>query len=121
MAVLPEGLTQKDIDRFAYLDKGMKKLKEEHEVLNVKIKKAHQDAGITGSKTLVYSSDKFGSVIVKLGEQKRLDTKGLEEAHPYEKFPQYWRTMFDKDTVPADVQAKFRTNIVSTLSVSVAE
>lgn len=121
MAELPEGLTQKDIDRFAYLDKGMKKLQDEHRVLNEKIKQAHKDAGISGSKTLIYPSEKFGAVIVKLGEQKRLDTAALEEAHPYEKFPQFWRTQFDKDSVPADLQAKFRTNIVNTLSVSTAD
>ena len=121
MAELPEGLTQKDIDRFAYLDKGMKKLADEHKMLNEKIKQAHKSAGITGSKTLIYPSDKFGSVVVKLGEQKRLDTAALEEAHPFERFPQFWRTQFDKDAVPADLQARFRTNIVHTLSVTTAE
>lgn len=121
MANLPEGLTQKDIDRYAQLDAGMKKLADEHKVLNDKIKQAHKDAGYEGSKTLIYPSEKYGSVIVKLGEQKRLDTEALETAHPFEKFPQFYRTQFDKDAVPADVQAKFRTNIIQTLSITTGE
>lgn len=121
MADLPEGLTQKDIDRYAQLDQGMKKLADEHKVLNEKIKQAHKDAGIEGNKTLTYPSAKYGTVIVKLGEQKRLDTAALEKAHPFEKYPNFWRTQFDKDAVPADIQAKFRTNIIQTLSISVAE
>jgi hypothetical protein len=121
MAALPEGLTQKDIDRYAQLDAGIKKLADEHKTLNEKIKKAHEDAGISGKKTLIYTSDKYGSVIVKIGEQKRLDAAALEEKHPYERFPQFWRMQFDKDAVPADVQAKFRTNIIPTLSISTGE
>lgn len=121
MATLPEGLTQKDIDRYAYLDAGMKKLAEEHKVLNEKIKKAHEAAGIKPPKNLVYPSDKFGSVIVKIGEQKRLDEAALEEAHPQAKYPDFYTTRFDKSAVPADVTAKFRTNVVQTLSISIAE
>lgn len=121
MAQLPEGLSQKDIDRYAYLDKGMKKLQEEHAVLNEKIKQAHKDAGIEGSKTLTYPSEKFGTVIVKLGQQKRMDVAALTEKYTEEKAPEYYSLALDQKKVPADILAKFKTNIVNTLSVSVAE
>jgi len=121
MAKLPEGLTQKDIDRYAQLDAGIKKLKDEHDVLNEKIKQAHKDAGIEGAKTLSYPSEKYGTVIVKLGEQKRLDLAALQEKFPLDKKPEFYSQTLDTKQVPADVLAKFKTNIVHTLSVSVAE
>lgn len=119
MATLPEGLTQKDIDRYAQLDAGMKKLADEHKALNDKIKRAHQEAGISGKKTLVYPSEKYGSVIVDLNEQKRLDEEALIKAHPFEKFPQFWRMQFDKSAVDETILAKFKTNIIPTLSIKV--
>lgn len=121
MATLPEGLTQKDIDRYAQLDQGIKRLADEHAVLNEKIKQAHKDAGYTGSKTLSYPSEKYGTVIVKLGEQKRLDLDAMADKFPEKKFPEFYTSKIDPKEVPADIQAKFRTNIVQTLSVSVAE
>lgn len=121
MADLPEGVSQKDIDRYAYLDKGIKKLQDEHKALNDKIKRAHEAAGITGKKTLVYPSEKFGSVIVDLNEQKRVDSEALEAAHPFEKSPQYWRMQFDQGLVDKTILDKFRTKIIPTLSIKVAE
>ena len=121
MATLPEGLTQGDIDRYAYLDKGIKKLKEEHEVLNETIKQAHKAAGYSGNKTLSYPSDKFGTVIVKLGEQKRMDTEKATETFPADEYPEYYSLSLDVKKMPADISAAFRTNIVQTLSISVAE
>lgn len=121
MAALPEGLTQKDIDRYAYLDAGIKKLQDEHKALNDKIKQAHIEAGITGKKTLTYTSDKFGTVIVTLGEQRRLDEDALIKAFPQEKAPQFWRMQFDKALPDATILEKFKTNVIQTLSVKVAE
>lgn len=120
MAVLPEGLTQKDIDRLAQLDTGMKKLQDEYSALKDKVKRAHQDAGITGKKTLTYPSEKYGTVIVDLNEQKRVDVEALVKAHPFEKFPQYWRMQFDQSAVDETVLNKYRTNIIPTLSIKVA-
>ncbi len=121
MATLPEGLTQKDIDRYAQLDLGMKKLADEHSALNDKIKKAHEAAGITGKKTLTYPSEKYGTVVVTLGEQKRLDEEALEKALPEDKHPDYYVSRLDKTLVPKTILDKFRTNIIQTLSIKVAE
>jgi len=121
MAQLPEGLTQKDIDRLAQLDAGMKKLQDEYNALKDKVKRAHQDAGLTGKQTLVYPSDKYGTVIVDLNEQKRVDTEALIKAHPFDKFPQYWRMQFDQAAVDETVLNKFRTNVIPTLSIKVAQ
>lgn len=121
MATLPEGLTQKDIDRYAQLDAGIKKLQEEHSILNETIKQAHKNAGIEGNKTLSYPSEKYGVVIVKLGQQKRFDAKKASETFPEEEFPEYYTSALDQKKMPADIAAEFRTTIIQTLSVSVAE
>jgi len=121
MAELPEGLTQKDIDRYAYLDAGIKKLVEEHTLLNDKIKQKHKEAGIKGKKTLSYPSDKFGTVIVTLGEQKRLVLEDLIKAYPVEKAPQFWTMQFDKTLPDATILNKYKTDIVQTLGVKVSE
>lgn len=121
MAQLPEGLTQKDIDRYAQLDAGIKKLQEEHGILNETIKQAHKNAGIEGNKTLSYPSEKYGTVIVKLGQQKRFDSAQASATFPEEEFPEYYSSSLDPKKMPADISAAFRTNIVQTLSVSVAE
>jgi hypothetical protein len=118
MAVLPAGLTQKDMDRYAQLDAGLKKIADEHKALNDKIKKAHEDAGYTGKHTFVYPSDKYGSVIVDLGEQKRVDMEALVKAHPQEKYPDYWTLQFDKTAVDATVLNKFKKP-VPTLSIKI--
>lgn len=121
MADLPEGLTQKDIDRYAQLDAGLAKIRDEHAALNDKIKKTHEAAGIHGKKTLTYPSEKYGVVIVTLGEQKRVDTEALEKAHSIEKSPEYWVPKLDQKLVDKTVLDKFRTNVVQTLSIKVAE
>lgn len=121
MAQLPPGLTQADIDRYAQLDAGIKKLQEEHSILNETIKQAHKDAGIEGNKTLSYPSDKYGVVIVKLGQQKRFDAEKATETFPSAEYPEFYSLVLDQKKMPADVAATFRTNIVQTLSVSVAE
>jgi hypothetical protein len=121
MATLPEGLSQKDIDRYAKLDKGIKALQEEHAILNELIKQTHKAAGIVGNKTLVYKSAEHGSVIVKLGQQKRLDAETAAATFPEDEFPEYYTSTFDPKKMPADISAAFRTNIVQTLSVSVGD
>jgi hypothetical protein len=117
MAALPDGLTQADLDRYAQLDAGIAALAEEHKILNAKIKKAHLDAGLSGKKTLVYPSDKYGAIIVKLNEQRRLDMEALAEKYVEEQFPQYFIHSLDTKAIPADELDVFRTKVVQTLSI----
>jgi hypothetical protein len=117
MAAIPTGLTQADLDRYAQLDAGIAALSEEHKVLNAKIKKAHLDAGLSGKKTLVYPSSKYGSIIVKLNEQRRLNLADLTENYPEDDFPEFYSSALDTKKVPADVQDEFRTVIVQTLFI----
>lgn len=119
MATLPAGLTQKDLDRYAQLDAGMRKIADEHAMLNAKIKKAHEEAGIEGKKTLVYPSEKYGAVIVDLGVQNRTDTKALEEAFPSEKYPENYSLKIDPSKMDAKIVAKFK-NAIRTVSVKTA-
>lgn len=121
MATLPDGVTQRDIDRYAQLDDGIKKLQKEHDILNELLKSAHRAAGYKGNKTLTYPSAKYGTVIVKLGEQRRTDVAKATETFPAEEFPEYYSQTLDTKKLPADILAEFKTNIVQTLSISVAE
>lgn len=121
MATLPEGLTQADIDRYAQLDQALKPILEEHKRLNDLIKRSHLEAGISGKKSLVYPSEKYGSVIVNLSERKLLDEETLIEAHPYEKFPQFYSTQFNKTLVDAPTLNKYKTKIVPALGITVGD
>ena len=115
MATLPEGLTQSDIDRYAKLDAGIKALQEEHKVLGLLIKEKHAEAGITGKRTLIYED-----VVVKLGEQRRLDEGGFLDTFPFSENPEFYSPAIDTAKVPADVLDTFRTIVIPTLSVSKA-
>lgn len=110
MAELPEGITQKELDRYAKIDAGIKKLSVEKAALNDKIKKAFLKAG-----TFI-----FGNVIIKKGAQMRKDAAAMEAAFPYKSHPQYWHMQFDPSLVDAVAAKKFLKPI-ETLSVSVAD
>lgn len=119
MAQLPEGLTQADIDRYAQLDNALKPILEEHKRLNDLIKRSHIEAGHSGKQTLIYPSEKFGSVIVELSEARNLDEETLIADHPYSKFPNFYSTQFNKTLVDAATLGKYKTKIVPRLSIKV--
>lgn len=121
MATLPEGLTQADIDRYAQLDEALKPILDEHKRLNDLIKRTHIEAGIGGKKTLIYPSEKFGAVVVKLSERRNLDEESLVTDHPYEKFPGFYSTQFNKKLVDASTLEKYKTKIVPALSIEVGD
>jgi hypothetical protein len=112
MAELPEGITQKQIDEYAKLDKGIKKLQTRHKILNALIKQVFEGTP-KGTKI-------FGEVVVKLGETSTFSSESFEEKYPKDKFPQYYKLTLDPKTIEADVKAKFTSNN-PTLSVSVAD
>ena len=116
MAELPKGLTQADLDRYAQLDAGIAALAEEHKMLNTKIKKAFKDAKIVGKKTLVFPSDKYGAIIVKIGEQKRVNAERLNADYTIASHPECFVPMLDTSLIPADVLDTYREPI-QTLSV----
>jgi len=109
MAELPEGLTQKELDEYAKLDRGIKKLQTRHKILNEKIKDAFTKNG-----TFV-----FGSVIIKRSEANSLDPEALQKKYPEATYPEYYKTVLDATKVPADIKAKFSSK-TQRLSVDVA-
>lgn len=109
MAELPEGITQKELDEYAKLDRGIKKLQIRHKILNEKIKTTFTKVG-----TFV-----FGSVIVKRTEADSFDAKAAEKAFPLDKHPEFYKSVFDASALPADKRKKFTTK-VQRLSVDVA-
>jgi hypothetical protein len=111
MAELPEGITQKELDEYAKLDRGIKKLQTRHKILNAKIKQVF--ASVTKGTRV------FGDVVVKIGLTSSFDKESFEEKYPKEKFPQYYKLTLDPTKIEADIKAKF-TSKANTLSVDVA-
>lgn len=101
MAELPEGITQKEIDRFLKLDLGIKKLQPEHKVLSEKIKSAFTKLG-----TWV-----FGEAIIKRTEASSFDKAAFEKKHPVDRFPEYYSLTLDPTLIEPDVKAKFTTKV----------
>lgn len=116
MAAMPTGLTQADLDRYAQLDAGIAALSDEHKMLNAKIKKAFKDAKIVGKKTLVFPSDKYGAIIVKVGEQRRVDMEKVKADFTEETHPECFVSQLDTSLIDPDVLDTYREP-VQTLSV----
>lgn len=111
MSTLPPGLSQEQINRYAKLDAGIKLLQDEKDNLNNVIKDAHKDQP---RGTYIYES-----VVVKIGETSKVDTKGIEGEFPFEVNPEYYDAKLDAKKVPAETKARYTTK-VPTLSVSIA-
>lgn len=114
MSKLPDGITQAEMDEYARLDAGIKKLAERHSVLNEKIKSVHTEARLKKG-TYIY-----GSVVVKIGETSQVDKETAMDTYPEQSFPQYYPPTFDAKKLPADVKVLF-TNKKPTLSVSTSD
>lgn len=108
-AELPPGITQKELDEYAKIDRVIKKFTPRYKILNEKIKTAFTKVG-----TYV-----FGSVIIKRSEADSFDAKAAEKAFPFDKHPEFYKSVFDPTAFPADKRAKFTTK-VQRLSVDVA-
>jgi hypothetical protein len=108
---LPAGITQDELDEYAKIDRVLKnkKLNDRHAALNKKIKAAFVKLG-----TFIH-----GDVIIKRGERDSFDAKAAEEEFPFEKFPEYYKPVFDATTLTAAQKKKF-TNKTPTVSVTVA-
>lgn len=108
---LPAGITQAELDEYAKIDRVLKnkKLNDRHKELNAKIKAAFVKLG-----TFIH-----GSVIIKRTERTGFDAKAAEEDFPFEKFPEYYKPVFDPTTFPAELKEKYATKIEA-LSVTVA-
>lgn len=110
MSALPEGLTQAEVDRYAKLDAGIKKLQPEHKRLGEKIKSLVTKVG----------TFTFGNVVVDRNEAKSFDKKTAEHDYPYEKFPEYYTPVLDPAKVPDAVKEKY-TSMTQRVSVKVTE
>lgn len=121
MATLPKEVTQEELDRLAQLSLGVRALQDELDKLTKHVKEALHSSGIAGSKTLVYPSKQYGSVILKIGEQRRLNKaakESLAEAFPSQEHPQYWEYQINPAKIPALHTDPYRETVM-TLSIDV--
>lgn len=110
MATMPEGITQKELDEYAKLNKGAKKIADRLKVLNEKIKTAFPKAG----KFI------FGNVLVNRSEADSFDAAAASKKYPLETHPEYYKSVFDATAFPPDLRAKFVTK-TQRLSVDYVE
>lgn len=109
MSTLPPGLTQAEVDEYARLDAGIKKLQDRHKELNDIIKRAHTDAGKKGTFS-------YGPVVVKVTEANTFDKKTATEAFPVEDYPDLYVPVLEPKNLPADIRAEYTSK---TLRLSV--
>ena len=107
---LPEGVSQAQIDRYAKLDKAIKKAQTEHKTLNELFKQKFVKLG----------TFMFGSVIIKRTEASSFDSKKFAEDHPVTDpaSKKYYVLTLDASLIEADVKAKY-TSKTQRLSVDV--
>jgi hypothetical protein len=107
---LPEGITQKELDELAKLDKAIKKASDRSAILRDKLKTA-----VTKKGTYV-----FGKVVVKRGTTKRFDPTSFEEDFPFSTNPEFYKASPDSTKVSKEMKAIY-TNDVETVSISISE
>lgn len=111
MADLPNGLTQTEVDEYAKLDAGIKKLQDRHKVLNEKIKDAHAT-----KKAGAYI---YGEVVVTITDKTKFDAEMAEGSLPYSdpKNRKFYKHVIDARALDADMRAGFTVPAPRSLSV----
>ncbi len=111
MADLPNGLTQAEVDEYAKLDAGIKKLQEKHKILNEKIKDAHAT-----KKAGAYI---YGDVVVTIQDKTKFDVDMAEASLPYTNVVnrKFYKHTIDAKALEADVRAGFTVGAPRALSV----
>lgn len=114
MADLPNGLTQAEVDEYAKIDAGIKKLQERHAILNEKIKDAHAT-----KKAGAYI---YGSVVVTIQDKSKFDVAMAEDSLPYTNPAnrKFYKHTIDARALDADVRAGFTIAAPRALSVKKA-
>jgi hypothetical protein len=107
---LPEGITQKELDELAKLDKAIKKASERSAILRDKLKTA-----VTKKGTYV-----FGKVVVKRGTTNRFDAESFEKDYSPVMFPEMFKTSVDATKVSKELKAHYVTP-VETVSITISE
>lgn len=113
---LPEELTEKDLEKYVRYNGLLLKYKPLRDALNNKIKLAFDKAGLKKGTYL------FKTFIIKRGEQNCFDAEAFKKAHPFEKYPQYYRQVptFDATLVPDTEKPKKFFEVRQTLSITSA-
>lgn len=109
MSTLPPGLTQADIETYAKIDDGMKRLQDAKDELNEKIKLAHKGVG---KGTYIY-----GEVVVKIGATSKTDYKAIGTLYGEGDYPEYYESKLATTKIPKEIKAVY-TEQVPTLSVT---
>lgn len=113
---LPEGLTEKDLIRYAKLSKQATETTKLKKVLNDKIKKSFATVAYEFGKDYV-----FGKVSLTFGRQMRFSAELFTKKYPIAKFPQYYTMQLDESLIPDALKTdKVKTPVI-TLSASEVE
>jgi hypothetical protein len=106
---LPEGITEKDLERYAKLSKQATTIKGLRDKLNDKIKKSF--AGVK------YEFDKpylFGKTSLTFGKQMRFSEELFVKKYPISKYPQFYSMQLDTSLIPEDLKTdRVKTPVVT--------
>ena len=123
MNALPEGVTISDLERYARLAEGIKKLTSEKEELGGKIKNAFSDHYKDAGKSVeLFPTMIDTTIIVTLNTQHRLRKTTqveLAERFPHANHPTYYVLAINTDAIPAAILDEYREP-TRTLSIDVA-
>lgn len=100
MSTLPPGLTQAEVEEYARLDDGIKRLQARHTELNEIIKAAHAASAKKGTFT-------YGPVVVDVSETSRFDKDAATEAFPVVDYPDLYKPVLEPKNLPADIRAEY--------------
>lgn len=100
MSTLPPGLSQAEVDEYARLDDGIKRLLARHTELNDVIKAAHAAAAKKGTFT-------YGKVVVKVSETSKFEKDEATEAFPVTDYPDLYKPVLEPKNLPADIRAEY--------------
>lgn len=114
MTDLPNGLTQDEVNEYAKIDAGIKKLQDRHKILNEKIKDAHAT-----KKAGAYI---YGDVVVTIQDKTKFDADMAEASLPYSNLAnrKFYKHMIDQRALDADVRDGFTVPAPRALSVKKA-
>ncbi len=110
MSTLPPGLTQAEVDEYAKLDAGIKRLQDRHKELNEVIKQAHIEAG------KVKGTYNYGEVVVKMNESNTFDKDQATQDFPVADYPNLYKPVLEPKNLPADIRSQY-TSKTARLSV----
>jgi hypothetical protein len=106
---VPPGITVDDLQKYAKLDKALKKATPTHKALGNKIKAAYVKVGTFA----------VLNIIIKRTKAEKVDWKKVEDLNPQSSNPHLYKKVWvlDQDAVKAELDLKPYTDVIERISI----